>query len=113
VRRTKTYSRDNKDRFAIARADSWFKNFAAHVDAKQSLGGQVAASLAELSGAHLPGWMAEGPAGTRPLAAVASSESLSEAQARAPALVMTIALTIDGVPWCGASLAGSARGNSP
>jgi hypothetical protein len=113
VRRTKTYAQDDKDRFAVARAESWFQNFAANIDAKRTLGGQIDASLAGVSGARLVGWMAEGVVGTRPLAAVASSESLSEAQARAPALVVTIALTIDGVPWCGAGLAGSAQGNSP
>jgi hypothetical protein len=113
VRHTKTYAQDDKDRFAIARADSWFKDFAANIDAKRSLGGQIGDSLAGLSHARLIRWMAEGPTGTRPLATVASSESLSEAQARSAALVMTIALTIDGIPWSGAGLAGSARGNSP
>jgi hypothetical protein len=95
---------------AIARADSWFHKFATAIDAGGSLGAQISASLTGLSGAHLIGWMAEGAAGTRPLAMLSSSERFREVQPRAAAPVMTIALTIDDMPWCGAGLLGSPRG---
>jgi hypothetical protein len=113
VRIAKTYSRDDQDGLAIRRADSWFKSFVASIDSRGALRDQVAASVAGLPGAQLAGWMAEGPVGTRPLAVVASSERPAEALGRVPALIITLGLNIDGVPWCGAGLGGLAQGNSP
>ena len=104
VRHTKTYSRDDQDGLPIRRADSWFRSFVASIDTRGALRGQVAASVAGLPGAQLAGWMAEAPIGTRPLAVVASSERPTETLGRVPALIMTLGLNIDGVPWCGAGL---------
>jgi hypothetical protein len=106
IRRIQTYASDDSDGFAIARADSWFKDFAAKIDRNRTVGEQISASLTGLSGARLTGWMAEGPLGTRPLAMVASSKTPNEMTLRTPVLVMTIALNVDGVPWSGAGLAG-------
>ena len=106
IRQTKTYSRDDKDALPIRRADIGFKAMIANVDAKHSLRDQVVSGIADLPGAELAGWMAEGPVGTRPLAVVASSREPRDTSARAPALVITVALNIGGVPWCGAGLAG-------
>lgn len=113
VRHTKTYSRDDKDRFPIGRADSWFKAFVSRIDASRPLPDQLAAAVAGLAKVQLAGWMAESVVGTRPLAVVASAEKPSESLERVPALVLTLGLNIDGVPWCGAGLAGLAHGNSP
>jgi hypothetical protein len=109
IRRTKTYSRNEEDRLPIGRANAWFGAFVASIDAARPLRDQVAAGIAGLPGAQLAGWTAEAPVGTRPLAVVASSDRPSESSSRAPALVVTVGLNIDGVPWCGASLAGLAR----
>jgi hypothetical protein len=108
VRRAKTFAWDEKDRTSIARADTWFADFAAISDPNGSLGDQVAVALAGLSGARLIDWMVEGPVGTRPLAVLASSNGASETPAQMPTTVMSIGMAIDGVPWCGAGLAGAA-----
>ena len=104
VRQTKTYSKDNKDRVPIARADSWFDALIASVHVDRSLREQLVARTETLSGAKLVGWMAEAAVGTRPLAVVASSEQPNEAIKHASGLVLTLGLLIDGVPWCGAGL---------
>ena len=113
VRHTRTYSQDDKDRFAMARSDSWFASFVERLDTKRSLGDQIAASVAGLPGVQLVGWLAEAPIGTRPLAVVASSDGPSEFSGRVTALVLTVGLDIGGVPWAGAGLAGVAAENSP
>ena len=113
VRVSKTYAKDDKDRFAIGRGESWFRDFLAATDTSRALGDSIAASVAALPGARLDNWMAEGPVGTRPLAVVASSASPSQTATRVPALVMTIGLTIGTMPWRGAGLAGFPQGNSP
>jgi hypothetical protein len=108
IRQTKTYSRDDKDALPIRRAETWFKAFVASIDAKHSLRDQISTGIADLPGAQLVGWMAEAAVGTRPLVVVASSREPAEASGRVPALVVTLGLNIDGVPWCGAGLAGLA-----
>jgi Creatinase/Prolidase N-terminal domain len=113
IRQTKTYSQNGEDRLPIARADAWFKALAARIDAKHSLRDQIAAGAGNLRGAQLVGWMAEGPVGTRPLAVVASSETPTETAEHFAALIVTLGLNVDGVPWCGAALAGQGQGNSP
>ena len=108
IRQTKTYSRDDKDALPIRRAETWFKAFVANFDAKHSLRDQIAAGAGSLPDADLVGWMAEAALGTRPLVVVASSRGPAQASGRVPALVVTLGLNIDGVPWCGAGLAGLA-----
>ena len=113
VRQTRTYSQSGETRLPIARADARFKALAARIDAKHSLRDQIAAGIADLAGAQLVGWMAEAAVGTRPLAVVASSERPTETLEHVAALIVTLGLNVDGVPWCGAGLAGRAQGNSP
>jgi hypothetical protein len=108
TRRTKTYSRDEKDTQPIRRADTWFKALLANIDASAALRGQIEVGIERLPGAELVGWMAEGPVGTRPLVVIASSREPTETSGHVPAFVATVGLTIDGVPWCGAGLAGLA-----
>jgi hypothetical protein len=102
VRRTRTYSRDNEDASTIARADAWFEALLADVDWKRHLEDQIAAAITSVP-AELVDWTAEAPIGTRPLAVVASRDRPSKAGSFAP--VITLALDIDGLPWCGAGLA--------
>jgi hypothetical protein len=111
VRVAKTYSRDGDDFLSIGRADSWFQEFVAGVSPHAALAEKILASVSDLRGAKLTDWMAEGPVGTRPLAAVASSLVKTDAMVHAPALVVTLGLTIDDTPWCGAGLVGTLRGN--
>jgi hypothetical protein len=107
VRRTKTYSQDTRDRLAIERVDAWFKTFADHVKADCLIGTELEASIATLPNAKLVDWLVEAPVGTHPLAVVASSAMRGEALKPAPALIVSIALNVDGMPWCGARLAGT------
>jgi len=107
IRHIKTYSAQAKDRIAIDRADAWFKTFLAGIDPRRALVGQITASVRGLSGAQLTGWMVETVLGTRPLATVASSESPNVSLADGPALIVTVSMTVEGVPWCGAGLAGA------
>ena len=107
VRRSKTFSRDNTDAAAIERADAWFQSFADGLALDRSLGGQIASDGAGLPGAKVDYWLVEAPVGTRPLAVIASP-SLPNTAMQAPAVIVSVALTIDGMPWCGARLAGPA-----
>jgi hypothetical protein len=102
VRHTRTYSRDDADRLAIARADAWFENFLSN----SNTGENLREAVKGLSRGRLSAWMVEAPVGTHPLMAVASSD-MTSAAVPAPYAVITVALTIDGVPWCGAGLAGT------
>lgn len=106
VRHTKTYSLDRKDRLAIERADSSLKVLAEQILPSRSLHEQIASAVARFSNAKLIGWVMEAPVGTRPLALIDSSAALRETLTSAPALILSLAMTLDGMPWCGARLAG-------
>jgi hypothetical protein len=107
IRRTRTYSRDNKDQAAIERADGWLKTFAAGITSDRSLGDQIRSAASVLSGATLVDWLGEASVGTRPLTVIVSSAMSNDTMRPAPALIVSIALSIDGVPWWGARLAGT------
>jgi len=107
ARRTKTYSQDSKDRLAIERADTWFQALAGRISPSRPFHDQVASAAAGLPSAKLIDWLAEAPVGTRPLAVVDSSAAPSETFAPAPALILTVALTIENMAWCGACLVGT------
>jgi hypothetical protein len=98
IRAAQTYARDEKDRQSIARADALFADFAATLDARQPIQDQIALP----SDTELVFWTAEAAVGTRPLATVGASSLSNSPTVRA--LVLTLGLRIDGVPWCGAGL---------
>jgi hypothetical protein len=106
IRRTRTYSQDSRDAAVIARADAWSKSFAVELALDRSLDKRIASAVSSLAGAKLVGWLAEAPVGTRPLAMIASSQTPDDATRAGPALIVSVSLTVDGVPWCGARLAG-------
>ena len=107
VRHTKTYSQDSNDRSAIERADIWFKLLADRIVPSRPLHGQIASAVARFPNAKRLDWLAEAPMGTRPLAVIDSSARPSETFKPAPALILSVALTVDGMPWCGARLIGA------
>jgi Creatinase/Prolidase N-terminal domain len=107
ARRTKTYSQDSKDRLAIERADTWFQALAGRISPSRPLHDQIASAAAGLPSAKLIDWLAEAPVGTRPLAVVDSSAAPRETFTPAPALILTVALTIENMAWCGAYLVGT------
>jgi hypothetical protein len=68
------------------------------------LSAAFAGALASLSGAKLESWMAETSIGSYPLEVVASSRSGAKHSLPAGAFaVLTVGLTIEGVPWLGAT----------
>jgi hypothetical protein len=105
VRRTQTFSRDGHDRIAIERADAWFDALAANVTAGRSPRDQIASANVDLSNAEVVDWLVEAPVGTRPLAVIGSS-AMPDVLTQTPALIVSLALNVDGMPWCGARLAG-------
>jgi hypothetical protein len=105
VRRTQTYSQIGNDPVAIERADAWLSTLA--LSPNRPLDGQIASTVANLRTAKLIDWRAEAPMGSRPLAVVDSLTTPGETPALAPALIVSVALTIDGMLWCGARLAGT------
>jgi hypothetical protein len=98
VRHTKTYSKDEKDRLVIARADARFKDMLSRIDSHSSLPEQIADFKPDY-------WVVEAASGTTPLAVIASSIDAHQAPHHAPALIVIASTTIDTVPWCGARLA--------
>jgi hypothetical protein len=112
VRRIKTYSRDAKDEAVLKRADSWVQTLIPRIDARKPLAAQIVSALPMLPRAELISWLAEAPVGTRPLAVIATSNGENQRAQTVPAFVITVALTVDGVPWCGAGLAAQNPGRS-
>jgi hypothetical protein len=110
IRRTRTYAREDVDKLVIARADAWFNAMLGKTDPRGVLLNQIAAALAGLPRAQLAVWIAEAAAGTHPLAVIASAEGSRAPLAYDAALVLTVGLDLDGLPWCGAGLVG---GTSP
>jgi hypothetical protein len=97
IRRTQSYSRDGQNRALIARADSWFESILPMRDRKQ-LFESIAGNTSVLD------WIAETPMGTRPLSVVASMKQPKGALQASP-LVLSVAVNVDGVTWCGGGLA--------
>jgi hypothetical protein len=91
IRHTKTYSQDSNDRLSIERAEAWFKSFAESTAPDRALRGQIASAVAGLPNAKLADWLAEAPAGTRPLAMVASPAMPIETFRPVPALIVSMA----------------------
>jgi hypothetical protein len=112
VRHTKTYSQAERDSLPLRRSDSWFKALAASLHGTRALEAQITEATRSLNGAQLTRWLAESPGGTRPLAVVASYEKAAPSSAHRPALILTVELTVDEVPWCGAGLTGAGSSTS-
>ncbi len=98
VRCVQTYARDENDRLAIQQADDWFCRLIANGNSNG-----ITQAISELPHAEITGWVEEAPVGTRPLSVIASGKN-SAASGRAPAFILTLGMTVDGVPWCGAGL---------
>jgi hypothetical protein len=108
IRRARTYSQDSHDRFAIERADAWFHALVDSVRPNPPVLSQVLFDGGGLPNAEIIDILVEAPVGTRPLVAVESSTNWRDnTYRRIPAVVVSMGLTIDGVPWHGARLAGT------
>jgi hypothetical protein len=103
VRRTRTFARDATARAAIERAEGWFKGVIGAVRPGKPLAAQLAARAGELPGARIDSFMAESTIGSYPLEVIASSRTAEKDPIPTGGfLLLTMALTLDGVPWLGA-----------
>ena len=105
VRRIRSFARDEAARTAYAAADAWLARVASSIEPGKPLDAQIAAHLKALPGATLRQSMAESCTGSYPLAAITG------APAAGSFLVLTVELSLGGIPWLGATPAfvGSAK----
>ena len=104
VRRTRTFAKDDVGQRATARADHWLNQFTRSIAADKPLASQIVAQSKNFPRAELKSWMAEMCVGSYPLEAVASSSLPGEDIATDGSfVVLSLDLTVDGVPWLGAA----------
>lgn len=104
VRRIRTFARDEAGRRAIARADRWFDDICGTIDPGKELRSQLEMRSRALTGEAPQPWLAECCLGSYPLQVVATSDG--PAMPGPPfgdLVILTLSLTIDGIPWLGAA----------
>jgi len=100
VRRTRTFAKDG----SATKADAWFDGVVRSIEAGKPLATQLADKIKQLPSAVLDSWMAESCTGSYPLSVVASSRAAGHAAPLAGQfLVLTVELTLDGMPWLGSA----------
>jgi hypothetical protein len=97
VRRIRSFARDEAAQRAYAAADAWLASAASAIEGGKPLEAQLAAQLKALPGASLRMAMAESSIGSYPLAAI------SDAPPAGSFLVLTVELSLGGIPWLGAT----------
>jgi hypothetical protein len=97
VRRVKSFARDEAARRSYAAADAWLARAASSIEGGKPLEAQLAAHLKSLPGASVRMVLAESSVGSYPLAAI------SDAPTDGSFLVLTVELSLDGMPWLGAT----------
>jgi|SRR5829696_6648405 len=112
VRRTRTFATDDTGRRAITRADAWLDEAVRCFKADKPLGSQIITRLKDLRGAELKSWMAESCVGSYPLEVIASSATSDKGAPDGSFLVLSLDLTVNGVPWIGAAPAFVGGGNT-
>jgi hypothetical protein len=107
VRRTRSFARDPQGARAIASADAWLAELATYISARDTLAWQIGWKgpvLLRAAEVHSRGWMAESCKGSYPLEVVDSSRSPSrDGLFPGTYLVLSVDLTVDDVPWLGAT----------
>jgi hypothetical protein len=97
VRRIRSFAREEAARRSYAAADAWLARLASSIEHGKPLEAQLAAHLKSLPGATLRMTMAESSVGSYPLAAI------SDAPTDGSFLVLTVELSLGGIPWLGAT----------
>jgi Creatinase/Prolidase N-terminal domain len=97
VRRIRSFARDEAAQRAYAAANAWLASIASSIEGDKPLETQLAAQLKPLPGASLRMSMAESSIGSYPLAAI------SDAPPAGSFLVLTVDLSLGGIPWLGAT----------
>jgi hypothetical protein len=100
VRHTQTYSKNEQDRLAIARADATFKTVLSRLGSREPIAAQIAAS-----GIMTENWIVEAASGTTPLAVITSYKQRDATRHHGLGLILGMTSVFDRVPWCGAGLA--------
>jgi hypothetical protein len=106
VRRTRSFARDPQGAKAMASADEWLAELASYIRARDALVLQIGWKgpvLLRAAQVHSRGWMAESCKGSYPLEVVDSSRSPSRDGPPGRYLVLSVDLTVDDVPWLGAT----------
>lgn len=104
VRRTRTFARDDAGRSTVARADAWLAELSRTLDLARGLSIQLDMRSKALTGASLQDWITESCIGSYPLQVIAEARgSTRHLAGPTDFAVLTVALTIDGVPWIGAT----------
>jgi hypothetical protein len=104
VRRTRTFARDAAVGRAITRADTSLNEIVGSLATDTPLASQITAQLKNVPGAKLKSWMAESCVGSYPLEAIASSASPgNKTAAKGSFLVLSVELSVGGIPWLGAA----------
>src|SRR5262245_41738140 len=104
VRRTRTFAREAAGSAAAARGTQWLDQAARSIAADRPLAAQFAAQIATFPGASLESFMAESVIGSYPLEVISSWRTPGgEPPPAGTFLVLTVDMTIDGIPWLGAA----------
>jgi len=104
ARRIRTFTRDAAGSAAAARGAAWLDGVARSIAADRPLAAQLMGHGGTLSGAKLESFMAESVIRSYPLEVIASSRAPGgEPPAAGTFLVLTVDMTIDGIPWLGAA----------
>jgi hypothetical protein len=98
VRHIKTYSKNDQDTLAIARADAAFRNVLARLTAGEPIAPQFV-------GMNVNDWIVEAASGTTPLAVITSARAAHVVPHHGPGLILSMTSIFGRVPWCGAGLA--------
>jgi hypothetical protein len=97
VRRVRSFAHDDAARRAYADAEAWLARIVSSIEPGKPLDAQLAARLAALPAATLRNVSAESCIGSYPLAAVTGTPTAGSF------LVLTVELSLGGIPWLGAS----------
>ena len=101
VRRIRTFSRDRQELLVLYEADSEFDGLLMNVPFA-SMERQFAQHVTRMPNASLKDWFAESAAGTRPLKLAQPNGTRVDLP-----IVLTMTMSLDGLPWCGAGLVSS------
>jgi hypothetical protein len=96
VRRVRSFASDEAARRAYAAADAWLAGVASSIEPGKPLDAQLARHVKSLPGASLRAAMAESCTGSYPLAVA------TDVPRAGGFLVITVELSLDGIPWVGA-----------
>jgi hypothetical protein len=100
VRRVRSFARDSAAQRAFVDAEVWLARVVSSIEPGKALETQIATHVKGLASATLRHWMAESCIGSYPLEAIAGRDD-DLVPTRGRFLVLTIGLSVGGIPWVG------------